>query len=68
MVEKSDLLDLEVTIVSATDKAIRVDTSDITEPVWLPRSQVEIETDREDEIGQATITLPKWLAENRGLA
>lgn len=34
-------------------------------PVWIPKSQIEDEDPRED--GSIVITLPRWLAEKKGL-
>lgn len=65
---KSDLIDLEVDITATTEKAVCVDAPEASRPVWLPRSQIEIDTNAADELGAATITVPRWLAEERGLA
>jgi hypothetical protein len=62
---RSTLVDLEVVIKQRTPKAIRVDHADSnSEDVWLPLEAVEIE-----ETGRlaVTITLPRRLAEEKGL-
>ena len=59
---KSDLIDIMVSVEVRTDKAIRVFYIDTS--VWLPRSQIEIE---EQPRNQAVITLPEWLAKEKGL-
>lgn len=65
-VSQSQLLDIEVTIHRETEKAIKVSSADaVSDEVWLPLSQVEINTRHGDS---AEITLPRWLAEERGLA
>ena len=58
---KSDLIDLELDILAETDKAVKV--FDGTTDAWLPKSQVEIE----GKYG-AIVTLPAWLATDKGLA
>jgi hypothetical protein len=57
-----DLIDLTVILITETDKAILVDDGD--NRVWLPKSKVEIEP-RSD--GSHTVTLPEWLAIDKGL-
>lgn len=61
---RSDVIDLEVHLHHETDRAVLVsDTGDKADAVWLPKSQVEIE-----EYGTChMVTLPEWLAEERGL-
>ena len=61
---KSTIIDIETIIVHVTDKAVLVKDSDDDDPVWLPLSQIELEGEP-GEIG--TITLPEWLAIERGL-
>lgn len=66
--EKSDLIDLQVYLHAETDKAIRVST-DNSDAVWLPKSQIEISDEgRATGERETEITLPQWLAEHRGLA
>lgn len=61
---KSDLVDVEVFKHAETGKAILVsDTGDKKDAVWLPKSQVEIEDDGKT----VTVTLPEWLAQDKGL-
>ena len=52
------LCDIECEIIATTEKAIRID--DGKEKHWLPKSLVEDNRD-------GTITLPEWLAQERGL-
>jgi hypothetical protein len=61
---KSDLFDIVVKIKGETDLAVKV-TDETGEPVWLPKSQIEIER-RPD--GYAEITMPEWLAIDKGFA
>lgn len=63
---RSDLIDLELTIIAMTPLAVAV-KNDRAVTVWLPRSLIEV--DGEIIKGQpATITLPEWLAEDRELS
>lgn len=61
---RSDVIDLELHLHHETDRAVLVsDTGDKADAVWLPKSQVEIA-----EWGaHHMVTLPEWLAEERGL-
>lgn len=62
---KSDVIDLTVQLLSETDKAVLV-TEDIPENgVWLPRSQIEIAA--ADVGGLHIVTLPEWLANEKGM-
>ena len=62
---KSDVIDLDVQVLHQTEKAALV-TLDVPENgLWLPLSQIEL-----SETGIAgimTVTLPEWLAQERGL-
>lgn len=61
----SDLVDIAVVLKRETDKAWCVDVGGIAD-VWLPKSQCELERSR--YFGQAdTLTLPEWLAKEKGL-
>lgn len=62
---KSDVIDIEVHVHAKTDRAVLVsDDDDRTTAVWLPLSQIEFEAGR---AGMATVTLPEWLAVDKGL-
>lgn len=63
MSKNHDIIDLAVTILHRTDKAIMVENLD-EEKVWLPLSQVESDN---DGLGEAEIQVPEWLASDRGL-
>jgi hypothetical protein len=61
----SELVDLEVIIKQRRPKAVRIDHHDSNSTdVWLPLEAIEIE-----ETGRmgVTITLPRRLAEEKGL-
>jgi hypothetical protein len=61
----TNLIDLEIFIHAETDLAILASLpGDDEEPVWLPLSQIEI---NERHRSSAEITLPEWLALDRGL-
>lgn len=62
---KSDLIDLDVQVLHQTDKAAMVTLDVPDNGVWLPKSQIEL-----NETGIAgimTVTLPEWLALDKGL-
>ena len=62
---KSDLVDIDVAVEHRTEKAALVHTGNKENAVWVPLSQVEIE---ETGIGGIfTLTLPEWLAIDKGL-
>lgn len=58
------VLDLELILAHRTQRAVLVKDAEDSAGVWLPLSQVEVE----GEPGQvATVTLPEWLAIEKGL-
>jgi hypothetical protein len=65
MAGKSDLIDITMQLHAETEKAVLVsDDGDKAKAIWLPLSQVEIE--RKDG-GIVVVTMPEWLATQRGL-
>ncbi len=61
----SDLVDVTMQVHARTSKAIRVsDDGDDKRAVWLPLSQCEVE---EKARGIVVVTLPEWLAIDKGL-
>lgn len=61
---KSDLVDIEIKIHLETEKAWLVsDDGDRSNAVWIPKSQAQIETESRTSI----MTLPEWLATEKGL-
>jgi hypothetical protein len=56
---KSDLVDIAGEIQGETDKACRF--FDGTRAVWLPKSQVEWDSD------DRTMAMPEWLAKDKEL-
>lgn len=62
---KSDLVDLSMQIHHETSKAILAsDDGDRDTAVWLPLSHIEIER---KERGVIVVTMPEWLALEKGL-
>lgn len=62
---KSDIIDIDVSVEARTEKAVLVHTGDRDAAAWLPLSQVEI---HEAGFGGIfTISLPEWLAIDKGL-
>lgn len=63
---KSDLIDIMVEKHAETDKAVLVsDDGDNEKAVWIPKSQCEIVPSKINGIFE--ITLPEWLAKDKGL-
>lgn len=63
---KSNLVDIACCRHVETDNAIMVsDDNDAQKAVWLPKSQIEIENDGHANF--ITVTLPEWLAMEKGL-
>ena len=68
---KSDLVDLEVQVKcdATKNKAVAIydfGFGDEGKTIWLPRSQIEIEY-RDQSNRFATVTMPEWLAQEKGL-
>lgn len=68
---RSDKIEVNVVVVHETDRAYLVSDSDTDGSIehWLPKSQTEIEwTKNRTKRGRiATVTIPGWLAEEKGL-
>lgn len=62
---KSDLIDIDVECTEKTEDAVMVHTGDKGKAVWLPLSQCKIEPS--GFAGIETVTLPEWLALEKGL-
>ena len=62
---KSNIVYIDVEVTARTAKAVLVHTGIKEKAIWLPLSQIEIE---ETGIGEIfTVTLPEWLALEKGL-
>ena len=60
---RSDLIDIELIKHHETASAILVsEGGDRNTAVWLPLSQIEVE----EKKGSITVTMPKWLATDKG--
>ena len=63
---KSDLIDVSAQLHRETDKAVLIsDDGERDNAIWLPKSQIEFTLP--DRKGVTTITLPEWLAKDKGL-
>ncbi len=63
---KSDLIDVSMQLHHETPKAILVsDDGDKSKAVWLPLSQIEFE--HKGSSGIVVVTMPEWLATEKGL-
>jgi hypothetical protein len=51
-------------IIRETDKAILFD---LDGEKWMPKSQIELDIDREQYNATGTLTMPVWLAKQKGL-
>lgn len=62
---KSDLIDIDMQIFAETAKAVLMsDTGRKENAVWLPKSQIEYD---QASIGMVQVTMPEWLAKEKGL-
>ena len=59
---KSDLIDLTITVKHRTDGAVLIFDGDIE--TWIPLSQCELSSNLD---GTHELTLPEWLAQEKGL-
>jgi hypothetical protein len=57
---KSDLVDLDVTVLERRERAVHVRDHETGNKVWLPLAQVEIEPAEDGTHHIAT--MPEWLA------
>lgn len=65
---KSTLVDLSLIISRETKNAFMVRESMAKEGVWLPKSQVEVHVERVSKgYRYATVVVPEWLAQEKGL-
>jgi hypothetical protein len=62
---KSNIIDIDVEVTARTEKAVLVHTGIKEKAVWLPLSQIEIEDSA--IAGIETVSLPEWLALDKGL-
>jgi len=62
---KSNIIDIDVVVTHRTEKAVLVHTGDKENSVWLPLSQIDVEYSRFG--GTSNVSLPEWLALEKGL-
>jgi hypothetical protein len=63
---RSDIMDIAVELVRETARAVLVHDGDESRAVWLAKSQIEFRPN--DPVpGAAIVTLPTWLAREKGL-
>lgn len=58
-------IEIDGAIEARTDQAVLFHTGDKTQAVWLPKSKITIEDTGIPEI--FTVTMPEWMALDRGL-
>lgn len=62
---KSDLVDVAVQLHHETERAVLVsDSGDREKAIWIPLSQCEVEKRKG---GVVVVTMPEWMAFERGL-
>lgn len=52
--------------IAETDRAIRVDAQDFDEPVWIPKSQVDDDSEIYELGGEGTLVVTEWFARKQG--
>ena len=67
--DKCAIVDCTVILHRETEKALLVSDTEQTDPVWVPRSQIEITEMKQKQRGKPIIVLsmPDWLAQEKGL-
>jgi hypothetical protein len=65
MNEPDDAVELEVVILEENELAVFVDYGGRC--TWLPKSLIELDPTRSDADSSTEITLPRWLAESKGM-
>jgi len=60
------MIEIYLEILHATDRALFVTDGSREDGVWLPKSQISLDFDVEPGDG-AEITMPEWLARDKGL-
>lgn len=62
--KKQSPIDLELVFIHEVDGAIKVSLHEESQEVWLPKSLIEYEIRDDREI--VFVTLPEWLAREKG--
>ena len=55
-------------VIAETDKAIGIIVDEDDEPTWIPKSQIADESEVQAKGDHGTMIIPRWLAEEKGLA
>lgn len=63
---RSNIIDITVQKLHETSQAVLVTEGTPEEGVWLPKSQIEIEENRMNS-ALYDVSLPEWLAKEKGL-
>lgn len=65
-----ETIDVEVMVVKTTDAALLVQVDGHEDPVWIPKSQIDDTSEIDDQADPediGTLTIPEWLAREKGL-
>lgn len=60
-----EIVDITARKMAETDLAILVTTGNSEDAVWLPKSQIEMEN--AETVGHVIVSVPEWLAMDKGL-
>lgn len=64
---RKTLYDLKLSLHGETDKALKVsETGEASKAVWLPKSQIEYETDQDGF--HVICSVPEWLCIEKGFS
>lgn len=62
---KSDLVDICAIVRHRTDRGVLIIHAEEKAPVWLPLAHVELAANEDGRTH--TVTVPQWLAEEKGI-
>lgn len=62
---RSALVDIAAIVIERREKAIWINAGDTK--AWLPLSQVELDPEGADAGDSVEVTMPEWLAQEKGL-
>lgn len=63
--EEEGFVNVQVVLRAESAKAFKIAAHEDAEPVWVPKSQADIAKRGDGSI--VTMTMPEWLAQERGL-
>ncbi|MDZ7823005.1 MAG: hypothetical protein U5K75_02465 [Ahrensia sp.] len=61
----SESVEIEAIVSQVSERAVQIDDGD--NHVWLPLAQVEVRYHERAQARRATVTIPEWLAIDKGL-